>query len=300
MTWRQATRDELFAYYTEEFPEYLNDIPGFVTPTGPKEFGIAFREPYPVHAQGAPDRTFIRRQTREADDDGRSNRPVFPSWDVLVRFIQHPARYDPLRGRPVGLADPDILANPEPYAEAVYYAADHWDRPWILFVDIDAKDVARNRARTMGETDADETEDELLANTGITSADPDGFPYAFEDVEAAIEHGFTVQTIFEEELCAAHTMVVYTGQGVHVYLLDTDAQHRYDARSREVVNDLLIEEFEIPIDPVVTADRRRMARLPFSLHAGVCRIVQPIETHRIDVRTQARPRFLRHEPTHAH
>ena len=75
MTWRQATRDELFAYYTEEFPEYLNDIPGFVTPTGPKEFGIAFREPYPVHAQGAPDRTFIRRQTREADDDGRSNRP---------------------------------------------------------------------------------------------------------------------------------------------------------------------------------------------------------------------------------
>jgi DNA primase catalytic subunit len=205
-----------------------------------------------------------------------------------------------LRGRPVGLADPDILANPEPYAEAVYYAADHWDRPWILFVDIDAKDVARNRARTMGDTDADDTEDELLANTGITSADPDGFPYAFEDVEATIEHGFTVQTIFEEELCAAHTMVVYTGQGVHVYLLDTDAQHRYDARSREVVIDLLLEEFEIPIDPVVTADRRRMARLPFSLHAGVCRIVQPLETHRVDVRTQARPRFLRHEPAHAH
>lgn len=300
MTWREATREELFTYYSAEFPEYIEDIPGFVMPTGPKEFGIAFREPYPVRESGAPDRAFIRRQTWETDADGDPKRPVFPTWVDLEGFIQHPARYDPLRRLPVGLADPDVLPNPEPYADAVYYSADHWDRPWILFVDIDAKDVARNRARAKISSDTYETEEELFAITGVTDAEPEGFPYAFEDVEAAINHGFTTRSIFEEEFCAEHTMVIYTGQGVHVYLLDTDADHRYDAKSREVLNDLLLEEFGIPIDPVVTADRRRMARLPYSLHAGVCRIAQPIDTNRFDVRTQAQPRFLQHEHTHAH
>lgn len=300
MTWREASREELYTYYSEEFPEHVEEIPSFITPTGPKEFGIAFRAPYPVRKRGAPDREFIRRQTWVTDDDGDQIRPVFPTWVDLVGFIQQPARYDPLRSQPLGLADPDVLPDPEPYANAVYYAADHWDRPWILFVDIDAKDIARNRARDTVDSDIYETEEELLAKAGITAAEPEGFPYAFDDIEAAIEYGFTTRSIFEEEFCAEHTMVVYTGQGVHVYLLDTDAEHRYDAKSREVLNDLLLDEFGIPIDPVVTADRRRLARLPYSLHAGVCRVVQPIDNPRFDVRTQARPRFLHHESTHAH
>nr|WP_241729595.1 MULTISPECIES: hypothetical protein [Halolamina] len=37
---------------------------------------------------------------------------------------------------------------------------------------------------------------------------------------------------------------------------------------------------EIPIDSVVTADRRRVAHLSYSLHADVCSIVQPIESWR--------------------
>jgi hypothetical protein len=52
-----------------------------------------------------------------------------------------------------------------------------------------------------------------------------------------------------------------------------------------VLNDLLLETYEIPIDPVVTADRRRVARLPYSLHAEVCSIVQPIESSDFDVRS---------------
>jgi len=97
--------------------------------------------------------------------------------------------------------------------------------------------------------------------------------------------------IFEDDFNAEETMVVYSGQGVHIYLLDTNLAHRYDAKSREVLNDLLQETYEIPIDPVVTADRRRVARLPYSLHADVCSVVQPIESPNFDVRS-ATPEVL--------
>ena len=90
-------------------------------------------------------------------------------------------------------------------------------------------------------------------------------------------------------------LVVYSGQGVHVYLLDDDLDHRYDEKSREVLNDLLLERYEIPIDPVVTADRSRLLRVPYSLHADVCRVVQPIESPAFDPRTEARPQVLETE-----
>jgi len=105
------------------------------------------------------------------------------------------------------------------------------------------------------------------------------------------KYGFEVRDIFEDDFNAQETMVVYSGQGVHVYLLDTDPAHRYDAKSREVLNDLLQDTYEIPIDPVVTADRRRVARLPYSLHADVCSIVLPIESQTFDVQS-ATPEVL--------
>ncbi|GAD53913.1 hypothetical protein MBEHAL_2673 [Halarchaeum acidiphilum MH1-52-1] len=162
----------------------------------------------------------------------------------------------------------------------------------MLLVDIDAKTIARNRAEDVLPHNTSGRDDEALLDvTGILDADPAGYPYAFEDVERAIEYGFEVREIFEDDFDAEETIVVYSGQGVHVYLLDTDPAHRYDAQSREVLNDLLLESYDIPIDPVVTADRRRVARLPYSLHADVCRIVQPIESPQFDPRT-ATPEFL--------
>ena len=100
-----------------------------------------------------------------------------------------------------------------------------------------------------------------------------------------------MRDIFEDDFNAEETMVVYSGQGVHVYLLDSDLAHRYDAKSREVLNDLLQDTYEIPIDPVVTADRRRVARLPYSMHADVCSIVMPLESPSFDVQS-ATPEVL--------
>ncbi|USZ73545.1 DNA primase [Natronosalvus halobius] len=294
LSWRETTREELHTYYTETFPEYVDALPSFVTVDGPKQYAIAFREAYPTRKQNAPDRSFIRRDTWHTSGSGDRTVQQFEVIEDLVEFIQYPARHDPAQGSAYALADPNLLNRPEPRPDAVYYALDHWKRPWVLAVDIDAKDIAAQRASretTAGEP-TDDVETEPLRTAGILDSPPEGYPYAFDDIEQALEYGFIVQEIFEDDFAAEETMVVYSGQGCHVYLLDTDREHHYDEQSREVINDLLLNEYEIPIDPVVTADRRRVIRLPYSLHADVSRIVQPIDSPAFDFRTEATPDFL--------
>ncbi len=286
MTWRQATREEIYAYYTEEFPGYIDDIPAFITADGPKQYAIAFRDPHPVRKADVPDKDFIRRDTWQTDTFGERTIPEFSDFEDILEFIQHPARNDPLGRSEFALADPDLLEKSDPHSDAVYYALDHWHRPWVLLVDIDAKTIALERAAETVSEEIDEQEgNALLEAAGILDADPEGYPYAFEDIDRTIEYGFEVRDIFEDDFNADETMVVYSGQGVHIYLLDTDLAHGYDEQSREVLNDLLLETYDIPIDPVVTADRRRVARLPYSLHADVCSIVQPIESPKFDIRS---------------
>lgn len=292
MTWRQATREEIYTYYADEFPSYVDQLPSFITARGPKQYALAFREPHPVRKDGVPAKDFIRRDTWQTNAYGDRTTAEFSDFDDVDEFIRYPARNDPLGRSDFALADPDLLEKPDPRPDAVYYALDHWERPWVLLVDIDAKTIARERATQAVSDDADDPDaEELLDIAGIVEAEPAGYPYAFEDIDRAIEYGFGVRDIFEDDFNAEETMVMYSGQGVHVYLLDADSVHRYDAKSREVLNDLLLDTYEIPIDPVVTADRRRVARLPYSLHTDVCSIVQPIESPNFDVRS-ATPEVL--------
>jgi len=292
MSWRQATREEIYRYYAEEFPSYRDELPSFITAKGPKQYALAFQEPHPVRKDGVPDKDFIRRDTWQTNVSGERTTAAFHDFDDVLEFIRHPARNDPFGRSDFALADPDLLDKPDPCPDAVYYALDHWERPWVLLVDIDAKTIARERAtQVILDEDVSEDSETLLDAAGILEADPAGYPYSFEDIERAIKYGFEVREIFEDDFNAEETMVVYSGQGVHVYLLDTDLAHRYDAKSREVLNDLLQDTYEIPIDPVVTADRRRVARLPYSLHADVCSIVTPIESPDFDVRS-ATPEVL--------
>ena len=291
--WRETTREELHTYYTETFPGQVNDFPSFLTVDGPKQYAIAFRDAYPIRNENAPDRNFIRRDTWQTSSSGDRTVQQFESTADLVDFIQYPARYDSAQESEYALADPDLLDRPEPRPDAVYYALDHWEQPWVLAVDIDAKDIAAQRASSEPTADEpDDVETEALQEAGILDSPPEGYPYTFEDIEHALKYGFTVRDIFEDDFAAEETMVVYSGQGCHVYLLDTDREHSYDAKSREVINDLLLDEYGVPIDPVVTADRRRVMRLPYSLHGDVSRIVQPIDDPGFDFQTEAMPDFL--------
>jgi hypothetical protein len=285
MTWRHATREEIHRYYAEEFPSYVDELPSFITAEGPKQYALAFREPHPVRKDGGPDKDFIRRDTWQTNVAGERTSAAFHEFDDILEFIRHPARNDPLGRSDFALADPDLLDKPSPRPDAVYYALDHWERPWVLLIDIDAKTIARERAaQAVSNENAVEDSEELLNAAGVLEAAPAGYPYSFEDITQAIEYGFEVRDIFEDDFDTEETMVVY--------LLDTDRTHRYDAKSREVLNDLLQDTYEIPIDPVVTADRRRVARLPYSLHTEVCSIVTPIESPHFDVQS-ATPGVLR-------
>lgn len=277
MTWRQATRSEIARYYRQEFPDYLEALPGHVTASGPKQFALAFREPYPVSGAAIPDREFIRRDTRQTNADGQVRSVAFDDLADVSAFIRQPAQADPLGDADYGLADPALLEQPAPVPEAVYYALDHWERSWPLLVDIDAKDIATERS---------------AAAEAIEAEAPEGYPYGFADIDRALEYAFEVAELFETRLNASETQVVYSGQGAHVYMLDDDLAHRYDEQSRAVVTTFLEDVFEVPIDAPVTTDRRRVARLPYSLHADVSRVVQPIDSPDFDVRNAARPAFL--------
>ncbi|TKX83641.1 DNA primase, partial [Halorubrum sp. SS5] len=139
MTWRQATREEIYAYYAEEFPRYVDDLPEFITGTGPKQYAVAFREDHPVRNDEVPDKDFIRRDTWQTNPSGDRTTAEFNSFEDVVEFIRHPARNDPLGRSEFALADPEVLEQSDPRPDAVYYALDHWERPWVLLVDIDAK-----------------------------------------------------------------------------------------------------------------------------------------------------------------
>lgn len=290
--WRAASRKEIQRYYREEFPDRIEDLPAHITPDGPKEFGIAFREPHPVRGDEIPPREFIRRDTWCTTRTNERRYPEFKDVEDLLTFIQYPARNDPLAGSRYALGDPDILDKGDPVPDSVYYSLDHWDRPWLLMIDIDGKDVAKERAADVVDDYDYDDRDDLLRTAGILSAPPAGYPYAFEDIDRALEYGFEVQSIFESDLAAQDVQVMYSGQGAHVYLYDDDPMHRYDEKSREVLNDLLQRNYGVPIDPVVTADRSRFGRLPYSLHSAVCRVVQPVASLEFDPRTDPLPEFL--------
>jgi len=148
--WRPSTRDEIWKYYSEEFPKYIDQLPDWITPNGPTEYAIAFRKPYTtirnsIDGDGTRkiDSEFVRRSTR-----GRSGQIFMESWDELIDFFKDPAGNDPLREatQQVGLADPNSPGTTEkrPVPKAVYYALDHHERHWILAFDIDAKDIAKH------------------------------------------------------------------------------------------------------------------------------------------------------------
>ena len=294
MTWRQATRDELRTFYQREFPHYLGLLPDHVTAQGPKEIGIAFDQSYPIKKDDAPPRDFIRRDTR-LGSDGERVKPAFTGMTEgsrpLVEFIQTPAAADPLGDTSYGLVDPALTDQQAPLPAAVYHSLACWERSHIVAIDIDAKDIAYERV-TQNKDPTGTNRQSILQNSGVIDAPPAGFPYAFGDINQALRDGFAIREILEDDFAADETLVVYSGQGCHVYLLDDDSEHRYDTQSRDVLANLLTEQYGFTIDRQVTVDSERLIRLPYSLHSEVCRMVQPIQSPDFEYRTKARPTFL--------
>ena len=301
--WRPATGEEITTYYREEFPKQVANLPAWITPDGPMEYAIAFQDRYPVVQSNAPDknqnstRQFIRRSTRRGE-----NMHVFDGWQGLLDMFLSPAHNDPLRSQqdnPQGAlidpntASPDLFDGgevaPPPVTKAAYYSLNHHDRPWVLMFDIDAKDIAKIGHRNTG---GDLENGSLPDESRIVTDTPRGFQYRFEHIKAAIDYAFDLSEWLQTTMEFEEIQVVYSGQGAHVYGLDTDPYQNYDSESRRRLSKGVAENLAIPIDEQVTPDKRRVARIPFSLHADVSRIVTPISSRDFDFKTQAIPPFL--------
>lgn len=291
MTWRQSTVDELKDYYYDEFPARFGEIPDFITGSKPKQVGLVFPEPFPVDGDDTPPRSFIRRDS--FTDHGYGGGHDLSSWENIIKFLQNPAGTDPITGSNE-LVSPELVDVPS-IPDAVYIATDRRDGNWILVVDIDAKDVALERATERFPHSENASQEDIREQAGVISGDPEGFKYEYEDIQTALKYGFEVEQFFNDRMDTAKTQVVYSGQGAHVYLYDNDPEYRYDERAREVIVHALSEKQGIPIDRQVTTDESRVIRLPYSLHADVSRVVTPVESPDFDFRTEAQPTFLESE-----
>lgn len=302
--WRQATSEEVNHYYREEFPSKIEAMPEWIVPPKPIEYAVALDKRYPViqssNRENNMNRTreFIRRSTRS-----KQGKEIISDWNDLIDVLASPAHNDPQRthgsSKRGALIDPDT-ASPEqfgdgnvaspPVAQAAYYSLDNHERSWVLMFDIDAKDVAKVAHENMGR---EFTGGDLPNDSQIVNDHPEGYPYRYEHIEATIEYAFTLKEWLEDELDFEETQVVYSGQGTHVYGLDSGPYYRYDQKSRRRIVSGVTSNLNIPIDEQVTTDERRVARIPHSLHSNVCRVVTPISSRDFDFRTNGLPNFVK-------
>jgi len=132
-------------------------------------------------------------------------------------------------------------------------------------------------------------------DASIVTDHPAGYPYRYEHIETAIEHAFTLSEWLESSMEFDDTRVVYAGTSAHVYGLDTDPFHQYDTESRKLLSHAVRENLGISIDPQVTWDTDRMARMPYSLHTGISRIATPITSHDFDFCLDSEPIFTQYD-----
>jgi DNA primase catalytic subunit len=289
-SWRESNKKEIIGYYQNEFLSYIEEMPDHISPQRPEEFAISFGEGnyYPARDEDREKRQFIRRKSHY------SGTAIFEDFEDLAKLFAWPARMDPLRGYVDSgyLADPDTVDTPEPVSRAVYYHVKDIDDNWPLVFDIDAKDIAARVASQHLDIDQEVKKDALYKQAGIRDKPPEGYNYTFDHIEQAIQLGFQLEALLHETFNYDDTMVVYSGQGCHIYGFDNDVLHNYDQQSRKVITYHLTEQLDFPLDTVVTTDTNRVIRLPYSLHSGVSRVVTPITNPDFDPRTQAIPQFL--------
>lgn len=308
--WRPSTYNEIDSYYKHVFPALVTELPHWITPSGPHEYAIAFRKPHPTRGYGdgdAPDRDFIRRDTRNSDN---TDQIFIPTWEKLCTFFQRPAARDPLAvgtNRSIGLIHPDSVSNPKPVPAATYYALDNWEEFWVLAFDIDAKDVARNRISDES-TSFDSISQEELKQHGIVQEPPtpkklsgelatgdetddeyvQKYLYTFDDIATSITMAFDLREWLQNTVGFDTVRVFYSGQGTHVYAFKDDPMYKFTKQTREfLAGTYITERLKIPIDSEVTWDQSRVMRLPFSLHSDVNRVVQEITSEDFDFKNAA-------------
>jgi DNA primase catalytic subunit len=85
--------------------------------------------------------------------------------------------------------------------------------------------------------------------------------------------------------------VIYSGRGFHVYVEDHDS-YTWDFQQRDQLAKWAKEDAKMPIDTWVTRGGSRFARLPYSLHGLVGKVVTPVTIGEVSTLNPSRDKRL--------
>lgn len=302
--WRPLTPEEIRTYYEETFPTQIGNLPDWIGPNTPKQYGFALNERY-GRENNLPPTDFIRRDTR------KGNRMVIEDWQTFFDWIQDPVENEILHEDASGgglsreATEKNENLSTEPLVtEAAYYALDNHETFWMLAFDIDAKDIAKERVQAeeqaRNENTPFETEKEVVRANGVYEQPPrpvtvktangerkHEYAYSFNDLREALNQGFELKTWLADTVGFDETYVFYSGQGCHIYARDNDPYYKWTQQSRAFLSEYIEKKLEIPIDTPVTIEDNRLLRLPYSIHSEVNRVVTEIDDPDYDFRSNA-------------
>jgi hypothetical protein len=233
-----ATPLEISQHYEQSFLDLTLQNPAYLFPENISEFGLSLSAPVRTTTG---QRDFIRRTNTNI------NTPV-----KLKNLCLDIVKYDPQQR---------ILDN-SPLKGLYFKLKDIQNHGWLLAFDIDAKHVAQHGLCSYHN-------EEKKPDTDLLSLPPFNYPYCFNCLFLTIKYAYDIKNIFAGWGFNAQNINIYfSGQGCHIHVYEPACWH-YDVLPRKHIEQLIIEKYKIPIDPVVTCDESRVLRYPGSLNTNV-------------------------------
>lgn len=258
--WRPATVEDINGFYRTAFMDLVKDMPVYlINPWHPSEYGFA--PLYPIKTKSG-ERKFLRR----------TNTTVRSFGDLRNMCLDF-EKYDPTNAA--------LMSQP---MTGIYFGLNGIrEYGWLLAFDIDAKHIAskglcpyHDGYADIPKPDANSVVKEITRIPPISPVDGHEYVYCFNCILESIKQAQRTKDIlvewgFDERLIT----IYYSGQGAHIHVTDPECW-TYSKEARYYIQTMLIEKYDIPLDPVITCDEKRVLRLPGSLNGNVNRPVIPI------------------------
>ena len=236
LPWAPASTKEIHNFYNSQFLTLVLGNPQYLFPENITEFALQLSEPVNT-VEGARD--FIRRTNVDLNTPAK-----------LRAICQDLVNNDPQNR---------ILSH-SPLQGLYFRLNDIIDHGWLLAFDIDAKHIAQRGLCSCHSS---------AKNNDLSILPPDGYPYCFNCLFMTIQFAYQIKAIFTEwGFDQNNISLYYSGQGCHVHVHDPMCWN-FNLVPRKHIQQILVDQYKIPLDPVVTCDSSRVLRYPGSLNAKV-------------------------------
>lgn len=240
--WAPSTVKEIQDFYDSKFLKRMLQNPVYLFPENISEFGLYLL--FPVNTNDGQ-KEFIRRSNIGLNTPAK-----------LRNICQDLPKHDPQKR----------ILNHSPPKGLYFKLNDIKEHGWLLAFDIDAKHIAQEGRCPCHSN----------AKREILSIPPFEYPYCFNCLYLTIQYAYQILNILMKWGFPRDKITIYySGQGCHVHVHDPICWN-FGISPRKHIQQLLIRNYDIPLDPVVTCDTSRVLRYPGSLNANVNLPVQKI------------------------